>query len=308
MTRPTRRRFLAISAAACALGSAARAGAATETVWRGRALGAEASMRLAGLPRAEAAPILAAVEGELHRLEGIFSLYRDGSALRRLNASGRLADPPPELLEVLSLCDVLHRATEGAFDPTVQPLFALAARAAQTGAPPSAAARARARGAVGWDDVGFGAGQIRLFRPGAALTLNGIAQGFITDRIAAILRTRGLSDILVDMGEVVARGHGADGAPWTAGIADPSGAVVKRLTLADRAIATSAPRGTVLNGYGHIFDPETGTDARGAALVTVSAPRAALADGLSTALCVMDRTTHTGTVAAFPGARLEFSI
>lgn len=308
MTRPSRRRFLAISAAACVFGGSGGALAASETQWRGRALGAEASMRLAGLTRADAAPILMAVEQELRRLEGIFSLYREGSALRRLNASGRLDDPPPELLEVLSLSARLHRATGGAFDPTVQPLFKLTAQTAGMGAPPSAKARAQAERAIGWDGVTFDAASIRLHRPGAALTLNGIAQGFITDRIAARLRGHGLSDVLVDMGEVKARGRSADGGPWSAGIANTSGAVVKRLTLSDRALATSAPRGTRLGDQGHIFDPSTGAEARGAALVAISAPDAAVADGLSTALCVVDNAAHLQTVAAFPGARLEFSI
>ena len=137
-----------------------------------------------------------------------------------------------------------------------------------------------------------------------ALTLNGIAQGYITDRIADLLKAQGFGDVLVDIGEVAARGHRADGAAWQAGIAAPDGQLVGRVTLSNRALATSAPMGTVLpGGRGHII----GSDGAGAqrALVSVSAPRAAVADGLSTALCLVDDATAGRAVARFDGARIE---
>ncbi len=42
-----------------------------------------------------------------------------------MNATGRLAAPPFELLECLDLCGRVHAATNGLFDPAVQPLWAL---------------------------------------------------------------------------------------------------------------------------------------------------------------------------------------
>jgi thiamine biosynthesis lipoprotein len=311
MTKWTRRRFLAISAAACA---PVRGGALTqgaETRWRGVALGAAASMRIVGLSPENGAPVLRAVEDELVRLENIFSLYRPQSALSRLNAAGALSTPPSELLEVLSLSGALHRATGGAFDPTVQPLFAVHATAIATGRSPDQHEIALARQAVGWDGVHYDLTHIAFHRKGAALTLNGIAQGFITDRIVRLLHSFGLRDVLVDAGEIVASGHRPDGTPWSAGIGAPDGTVLKKLTLADRALATSAPKGTVLDPdgrIGHIFDPVQGSEAEAADLVAVSAPSAAVADGLSTALCVLPRNRHESAVAAFPGARREIAI
>ena len=208
----TRRRFLSISAAAVAR---PRAAAARETArWAGVALGARAGMTLAGITPHDARPVFARLEAEIARLERIFSLYRDDSALVRLNRAGRLPAPPPELLEVLTLSDALHAASDGAFDPSVQPLW----RALATGGDAAAA-----RAATGWHDVRFDEGGVRLLRSGMALTLNGIAQGYVTDRIAALLRSQGLRDVLVDIGEVAALGRGADGRAWRAGIATPAG-------------------------------------------------------------------------------------
>jgi len=289
----TRRRFMSISAAALAAPSAALAGQSAR--WRGVALGAPATMVLAGVTPMAARPVFAALEAELQRLEGIFSLYHTDSALVRLNAEGRLDAPPPEMLEVLTLAGAIHDATDGAFDPSVQPLWT--ARAAGRD-------ETAARACVGWRTVRFDAVTVRFVRPGMALTLNGIAQGYITDRIADLLRSRGFGNVLVDIGEVAARGQNADGAPWRAGIADPEGRVVERVTLRDRALATSAPMGTVLSGgQGHIIDP-SGRAPR-LALVSVSAPRAAVADGLSTALCLVDAAAGSYAVSRFAGARIE---
>ncbi|MGF6861852.1 thiamine biosynthesis lipoprotein [Rhodobacteraceae bacterium MBR-64] len=291
---PTRRRFLTITAAALAVPSAAAAGDTAR--WAGFALGARASMTLAGITPLQARPVFARLEAEIARLERIFSLYRNDSALVRLNRTGRLRAPPHELLEVLTLAGALHDVSGGAFDPTVQPLW----QALATGGD-----AVTARATLGWDGVRFDVDEARLLRPGMALTLNGIAQGYITDRIAALLRGQGLRDVLVDIGEVVALGRKPDGRPWQAGIATPARALVHRVALSDRALATSAPMGTMLAaGQGHILDPQ-GHGPRHE-LVCVSAPRAALADGLSTALCLLDGRAGQSTIAHFDGAAVEY--
>jgi thiamine biosynthesis lipoprotein len=308
MTRVTRRRFLAISAAAAALPGTAFA-APPVTRWRGTALGASASMTLAGIGETEAAPLIARVLSEIDRLEAIFSLYRADSALSRLNRTGRLASPPPEMLELLALCGAIHHQTGGAFDPTVQPLWVLHAESATRARTPSEAEINMARARSGWAGVRFDTGAILFARSGMALTLNGIAQGYIADRIADLLRAEGMTGVLVDMGEIHAVGTRADGAPWRAGIAVPDGDLqADPVLLADRALATSAPLGTVLDRagrIGHIVDPRTGRPGGLWRQVSVSAPGAALADGLSTAFCLIERSLIERVVAAFPGTRVE---
>lgn len=296
----TRRRFLTISAA---FGFAATpAQSQTVTRWQGRALGANASMVLTGLSENQAQPILRAVELELSRLENIFSLYREGSELVRLNATGHLTAPSPELLDVLSLSSALHKATEGAFDPTVQPVWLALAE----GSDP-----AQVQCAVGWRNLHFDAGEVRLKRPGMGLTLNGIAQGYVTDRIAALLRRRGLDQVLVDMGEIAALGPRSDGQDWQAGIGQPDGTILHHVALRDRALATSAPGGTILptaGRPGHIIDPANAMAPARQNLVSVSALSAALADGLSTAFCLMDREKAQSVVAGFAGAKIELIV
>ncbi|KPA20553.1 Thiamine biosynthesis lipoprotein ApbE precursor [Shimia sp. SK013] len=291
MSHLNRRRFLAISACAAASGIGPANAAPAE--WRGVALGAQSILKISGLPQAEAEGIFAEVKAELDRLENIFSLYRD-SDLTRFNREGTLAVPAPELLEVLGQVDQLHRASGGAFDPTVQALWNAHATGSDV---------IKARAMVRWSDVSFDTQAVTFARPGMALTLNGIAQGAITDRIAALLSARGLNNVLIDMGEIAALGVRETGEPWRVGVITPDGGLVRKLTLTDRALATSAPDGFRLpDGVSHILQPHGGAPTR--ALVSIAAPSAALADGLSTAACLLTSADTEKMVAQFAGAEV----
>ena len=288
MTQLNRRRFLAISAAMGVVPAMAQAEVAR---WQGRALGGQVSMQLVGVSETEAQSVFAAVEAELTRLEGVFSLYRTDSEISRLNRDGVLEAPSPELLQVLSVAGAVHAASGGQFDPTVQPLW----QALAEGNDP-----VEAQAKVGWQRLRYGSDRVVL---AGALTLNGIAQGAITDRIADLLKARGLRDVLVDMGEISAVGGRADGTPWAVGVAQPDGEVVARLQMSDRALATSAPGAMPLGTGGHILGPD-GKEAK-ASLVAVSASRAVLADALSTALCLVEPSMAVELVSKFKSARIE---
>lgn len=298
-----RRRFIAISAtlATLPLTAAAARAAPPGPTWTGQALGARASIRL---DHPDAAAIARRVTTEIDRLEDILSLYRADSALARLNRAGHLAAPPFELLDCLGIAGAVHAASGGRFDPTVQALWSTWAEATAAGATPEAAALAEARAATGWAGVRLAPGAITL-RPGMALTLNGIGQGYVADRIAALLAAEGLGNIFIDTGEFRALGGQPDGGGWPVTLASGP-----RLTLADRALATSAPLGTTFDQagrLGHILDPESGRPVAGPwRSVTISAPEAALADALSTAACLCESDAGIrALLAQFPQARLE---
>ncbi|MCY1322783.1 FAD:protein FMN transferase [compost metagenome] len=124
------------------------------------------------------------------------------------------------------------------------------------------------------------------------LTLNGIAQGYVTDRVIALLREAGVSSSLVDMGENRAIGSRADGQPWRIGLADFEDAedVDTTLDVTDRAVATSSGQGFQFDAKGrfsHILDPRSGAAAQRYARVSVVAPEASTADALSTAFSLL---------------------
>src|SRR5690606_15048090 len=145
--------------------------------------------------------------------------------------------------ELLARCREVWTASGGVFDPTIQPLWMLHARHfSSPDANPAGPARAEiaaALGLVGFDRVAFDRNRIAFAAKGMALTLNGIAQGYITDRIVEMLRDAGLTNTLADIGEVRALGPRGDGSPWRVGI----GGADQAVDLVDRAAATSSPDG-----------------------------------------------------------------
>ena len=113
----TRGPFVPVADGECAGGVSAMGAGGPVYRWRGSALGVRARIVLYGADADRGSRLRPGWEAELRRLDGIFSLYRSGSALRRLNRDGVLDAPPLELVELLSVCRGLHRATGGVFDP-----------------------------------------------------------------------------------------------------------------------------------------------------------------------------------------------
>ncbi|WP_386628628.1 FAD:protein FMN transferase [Sulfitobacter geojensis] len=295
----TRRRFLTINAAALAFPG--KSLAAPVYTWQGIALGARATLRLS---HPDAKAISARVAAEITRLEDIFSLYRPNSSLMQLNRAGQLHLPPFELLECLSIAGSVHRASKGAFDPTIQPLWACYAEASAQGRLPEKDAITQARLKVGWEGVHISPAAIVL-EPEMALTLNGIAQGYIADRVAEMLMDECLTNVLIDTGEFRALGVHPDGRAWPVTLAAGG-----EVPLDTRALATSAPLGTTFDEYsqvGHIIDPRTGQPTQSHwQEISVSAASAAVADALSTAACLFETRDGLDTfVAQFQDALLE---
>jgi len=303
--RISRRRMLGIAGAAAGLAAVGGGLAALLRTdappsrpgyrWRGVVLGAPASIVIAHHDRAAARRVVADCLAEIARCERIFSLYRPDSALTALNRTGALGAPPADLLALLSVARRVHGASKGAFDPTLQPLWRLYAdhfaRTPDDRAGPDAKTIAAVMTRVGFDKVAIEADRIAL-RPGMALTLNGIAQGFIADKVAAVMHAGGIRDTLIDLGEIRALGRHESGRAWRAGIRAPGepGRMLSTVELVNTALATSGDDGTQFDAagrFGHILDPRTGKPARSNRSASVRAPTAALADAISTALFVM---------------------
>lgn len=314
----TRRRMITIVATAAGSawltgGRTAQAGDAVR--WQGSALGAQVSIEIYHPDRAEAERLVGQSIQDVRRLEQQFSLYRANSAICSLNRSGILVSPDADMVALLKASLFFGDLTDGAFDPTVQPLWQLyadhfaAARPDPEGPSPQKLAETLAK--VGHSGLLVSADRIALIRRGAAITLNGIAQGYATDRVVDRLRKAGLSTTLVDMGEIRAIGARPEGTPWRIGLADPDkpGALTETIDLVDRAVSTSAGAGFRFDSKGrftHLFDPTTGRSPSLYSTVSVVAPTATEADALSTAFSLMpvSRIRHIVSIRPNVQARM----
>ncbi len=311
----SRRRVIRVVAATSGLGVVGALGvlagrnreaAAALYQWQGLALGADASLLIGHPDDGHARRLIDLARTEIERLEGIFSLYRSDSALSRLNAAGELRDPPLELVALLDQARKWGELSDGAFDVTIQPLWRLySTHFSRPGAdplgPPEAAVAA-ARELVDYRAIEISAERLAFARPGMAVTLNGIAQGEITDRVAALLAAEGLEHALIDLGEFRALSSHPAGRPWRVGVEDPqrSGALLTEVALPGRAIASSATTGTRFDAEGrhhHLFDPRSGRPSRGLVGASVIARRARDADAYSTALLASPEPLALETVA-----------
>lgn len=303
---PSRRRLISILAAlpVAALPGSAWARRLRTLTWRGIALGAEAELTLVHHDTALARRTIRACVDEIARLEAVFSLYEPESQVSRLNREGHLDAPEMDLLRLLSTARALSNRTGGAFDVTVQPLFSYH-RQLGAGDGGEADIPTAVRTLVDYRQLDISSHRVSFRRPGMALTLNGIAQGYISDRVADRLRAAGFANALVGLGEVVGLGHDEIGRAWRVAIADPGrdGRYLARLPLTDRALATSAPSGLTFDPAGrrhHLLDPITGRSTHHYRSLTVSAPNATLADGLSTGFAVLPPERIRGLLETMP--------
>jgi thiamine biosynthesis lipoprotein len=190
---------------------------------------------------------------------------------------------------VLTQAQAVAARSAGAFDVTVQPLWAAWRQAQAAGRRPDAGELARARALVDWRGVQVSDRAIRLARPGMALTLNGIAQGYAADQARRVLQQHGIAHALLDTGEWAPMGQAPDGQPWQLGMADPrhSARLLRQLQAGGRGIAVSTDA-TLRFGAGHrdhhILDPRSGRSPPHLSAVVVAAPSTTLADALTKVL------------------------
>ena len=285
MSAITRRRFLSISAAGLAAGVGLSA--STKPVqWTGRALGADVSITIHDrFGNAEAA--ITQSVSEIAKLEKIFSLYDESSDLYRLNATGHVTltgENKDHFFKLFTSAYQVYRNTNGLFDPTVQPVFQAYKDAKGS---PTASELKRATDKLGWWKVVVQPDGIRYAQPGVEMTLNGIAQGYITDHVKRILAEHGYKDTIVNMGEY----NAGDGLARI-GIAGSDGNVFEVAVLQNQAIATSSPLTLKLSeNLHHIIHPNGITTQPRWDSVSVIAQNATDADGYSTALALAPDTS-----------------
>ena len=293
----SRRRAITLLAATAGLPLLMAAGSARARMlrWEGTTLGAPSTIQLYHDDEATAQAAIAAGLAELARLEAIFSVYRADSVISTLNREGAVSGAPADFTALLGHALNLAELSGGLYDPTVQPVWQAYFRhftgPNPDAAGPAAADLAHALALVGWRDVQVdaAAGRVAFARPGMGLTLNSGAQGYITDKVAAVLAGFGFKNMLVDMGEPRALSTKPDGSAWRIGIAnpaDPSRAVAE-LDVVDKCVSTSGGYGTLFDDAGnftHIIHPLSGRTAKRLVGVSVVADTATRADGLSTAM------------------------
>ena len=246
--------------------------------------------------------------------ENKFSKTVEGSDVWNLNhAEGMPVKVDPETIGLLKLAIEIGERSGGAFDATIAPVSALWEFLAENPHMPDESELQKAVQLVDYRSIVI-EGETVTIPNGFMIDLGGIAKGYIADRVAEFLKSRGVEHACINMGgNIVVFGGKPDGNPWSIGVRDPNGTPEQSeevVLLSDGVLVTSGnyERFFILDGirYHHIFDPKTGMPvSNGLASVTIIGENSALADALSTACFVLGEQAsapllkHYGVQAIF---------
>lgn len=312
MQNISRRKFLSISGIALCLSMIPTNLLASNEkfVWKGAVLGADATMTLFHENQSYAKETIKTCIKEIRRLERIFSLFHTDSSINQLNQNSILKNPPVELVDILNISNKISQNSEGAFDITVQPLWTLYkthfAKKSNSLNGPSLHDIKKVKELISWERVKVSNKEILLTKKNMQITLNGIAQGYITDKIAQILKQKGFTNVLLDLGEIRAIGQHPNSRDWN--ISTPYVKDKDYIKLNNMALASSGGYGTRFNqNFHHLFNPHDGKSANFVNSVTVKAPNATLADALSTAIYVMPKTNSKNLLNLYPNTKAFIS-
>jgi FAD:protein FMN transferase len=232
---------------------------------------------------------------EIRRVEQRLSLFDETSDLVELNrqAGRRAIRVGQDLTFVLAAALRLEQATQGAFNPAVEPLMRVWGFRQPRRSEPTLAEISEARESVQAARVELAGDRAALPSAHTRLDLGGIAVGYGLDRAAAVLRAAGVSRAFLDIsGDCIALGAPPGQEGWLVEIASPDGKQrqMPSTRLRDVALATSANTMSIVRYgravRGHVMNPETGWPADALTQVTAVAGTGIEADALSTAMLV----------------------
>ena len=209
----------------------------------------------------------------IDELELQMTIYRDDSALARLNACSHEGPitVEPKLYDLLKLARSIHYATDGAYDITTGALSRAWGFVKGPRRVPSAAELDQALSRTGMRRLIFDDTARTIFstEPGVELNLGSIGKGYAIDRVVELFRRHPWPTPAMIHGgrsSLYALGHqpGTLFEPWTIALHNPLDHEnpLVQIKLQDQAVGTSG--GTFQSfeadgrSYGHIIDPRTG--------------------------------------------------
>lgn len=254
-----------------------------------------------------------AIDSILVEVNRSINNYDPQSLISQFNGAGSgMVVRNPFFYQPLKKAAAVYQLSNGAFDPTVMPLVNAWGFGPAKGDVPDSAAVDSLRSLVGFDKIGFSMDSVWKSDSRVQLDFGGIGQGYGADVIADLLRSKGITNMFVELGgEGVASGTNLQsGKPWRIGILDPESTREQQffkafVSLTDRAFTTSGNYFNFreVNGqrFSHTIDPATGYPAQRSILsASVFASDCTTADAWGTAFMVMGHEKAIEIVKSHP--------
>jgi len=237
--------------------------------------------------------IFSQINNFITKADEVFNLQNPNSEIVLLNKNKEILNPSPYLIEVIKKSQIISEQTNGYFDITVQPLwnyyykhFILEGNVAY----PNNNNLKNLKNSINWKNVEL-KNNIIVLKNNSSITLNGIAQGWITDKVVEIINNNNISNTLVDFGETYAAGNYENNRPWNIELQSAEGNN-RIINLTNKAVATSSPSGTIFEPtkkYHHIFNPLTGLSENKFDTVSIVSNKAWLSDSIATSALLLSK-------------------
>lgn len=259
--------------------------------YRAFLLGANCEVKYYLKDTSRAESIQKEIDAELVRLDSLLNRFSDISLVSELNRTGRVW-VPEDIRYLFFLSDSVSRLTDGLFDISVAPLIQFWGYYDHEFAHPDTTQILNILPVIDYRKISLQDDSI-ILAPGMIVDLGGIAQGYAADCVADILRNHKVQSALINIGgEIVVLGKSPGARSWRIGIKNPRGeGLVETIELEEFALSTSGDYEKFFivgnKKYPHIINPKTGFPAREFASVTIFTERAAVADAMATAVCIM---------------------
>ena len=235
---------------------------------------------------------------EVKRIENLISDWIPTTQISKVNQNAGIAPVKvdQEVFDLVERAKKISKLTSGAFDISYASMDKIWKFDGSMKEMPSPEAIKKSVERVGFENIILNSKDTTIFlkNKGMKLGLGGIGQGYIADKIKALLQEKGCSSGLVNVsGDINTWGKQPNGQFWTVGIINPlnKNKVFATFPLDDSAVETSGSyeKYVSFNGkrYSHIIDPRTGYPATGIISVSVFAKQTELADALATGIFVL---------------------
>ncbi len=233
---------------------------------------------------------------EMKRLITMFDRH-NSSVISSLNNDGMVSDCPQEFLQVLEQAKSYGNLSSNAFDMTVLPVLNLLEKGA------SHKEAYEALNLVGQDKVLVSGNKIKFANKEMAITLDGIAKGFIVDMAAKKIEELGIGSYMINAGgDIRCRLANMRERSFKVAIEDPKKQAnyPEIVSLRNGAIATSGGyERNFSSNQNHLINPRNGKSPDNKFSVSVKAPTAMQADALATTLSVMSKDKALNLVERF---------
>ena len=254
------------------------------------------------------------IRNTLLDVDSTLSLFNPESLLSQLNNNN--TDVVNEDFEkVFTISRYVSERSNGAFDITVAPLVNAWGFGFKNKDNVTPAVIDSLLPLVGYRSVSLHNHRLVKLNPVSTIDLGAVAKGYACDRVADLLKAKGLSNYLVEIGgEIVAHGQNSRNKHWSVGITrpvdDPSGVNQDIQTVISADSLCMATSGNYRNFYyyngqrrSHTIDPRTGYPVSHSLLsATVTASSCALADALATACMVLGADSAVALINDVPYA------